>query len=58
MEYNDEQILNLQDYEKMAKAYDDTLKNKGFNFRLHVSNKELSFYNGRISQYFSIIFTK
>ncbi len=32
MEYNDEQILNLQDYEKMAKAYADTLKNKGFIF--------------------------
>ncbi len=32
MEYNDEPILNLEDYELMAKAYNSALKNKGFIF--------------------------
>ena len=30
MEYNDEQILNLNDYEKIAKAYAAALSKKGF----------------------------
>ena len=30
MEYCDEQILNIEEYEKIAKAYANALKNKGF----------------------------
>lgn len=30
MEYNDEQILRVEDYEQMAKAYANALKSKGF----------------------------
>ncbi len=32
MEYNDEQILSVEDYEVMAKAYASTMKSKGFIF--------------------------
>ena len=32
MEYNDEQILSVEDYEVMAKAYASTMKGKGFIF--------------------------
>lgn len=32
MEYNDEQILSLEDYETIAKAYAKSMKNKGFIF--------------------------
>lgn len=30
MNYNDEQLLNISEYETMAKAYTDALKQKGF----------------------------
>ncbi len=30
MNYNDEQLLNISDYEVMAKAYQNALKQKGF----------------------------
>lgn len=32
MKYNDEQILSVEDYEVMAKAYASTMKSKGFIF--------------------------
>ncbi len=32
MKYNDEQILSLEDYEAIAKAYANSMKNKGFIF--------------------------
>lgn len=32
MKYNDEQILSVEDYEIMAKAYASSMKNKGFIF--------------------------
>ena len=32
MQYNDEQILSVEDYEVMAKAYASTMKSKGFIF--------------------------
>ena len=32
MEYNDEKLLSVQDYEIMAKAYSNHLKSKGFVF--------------------------
>lgn len=40
MEYNDEQILSLHDYEVMAKEYAKTLKNKGFIF-IQIDNEDI-----------------
>ena len=41
MEYNDEPILSLHDYEIMAKEYTSSLKNKGFIF-VQVDNEEMN----------------
>ena len=40
MEYNDEPILSLQDYEVMAKEYNKSLKKRGFIF-VQIDNYEV-----------------
>lgn len=41
MEYNDEQMLKISDYEIMARAYSDTLKKQGFMI-VQIDNEETS----------------
>lgn len=41
MEYNDEQILNVEEYEIMAKAYASELKKRGF-MLVQVDNEKIS----------------
>lgn len=50
MEYNDEQILNISDYELMAKAYSNELKKRGF-MLVQIENGETEELLGEIFYY-------
>lgn len=52
MEYNDELIPTPENYEKMAKAYSNALKEKGFVF-IRLSNEDFCFL---IDEIFDILF--
>ena len=52
MNYDDEKLLNLQDYEEMAKAYASALKSKGF----RIVQMEDSYLDGLVEEIFEILF--
>lgn len=52
MEYNDSKIPTLEDYEKLAKAYAESLKDKGFVF-IRLDNEN---YNFLLDEVFDILF--
>lgn len=49
MQYNDEQILNINDYEQMAKAYANALKKQGF----RIVQMEDSYLSGLVGDVFT-----
>ena len=48
MQYNDEELLNINQYEEMAKAYASALKNQGF----RIVQMEDSFLDGLLNEIF------
>lgn len=52
MQYNDDEILNVNDYEEMAKAYASALKSRGF----MIVQMEDSYVNGLLGEIFESLF--